>query len=145
MANKFAGIIEEKAVSTTNGATLYKFKVAGQTYSVYSNRLAPDAQEVVNALQRGDEVEGEYVQATSKAGRTYNNLTSIVKVLRASQPASQQASRQYGDPHKDRGVALRYAVDGWVAGKIEASEITAYADTFLAYIVGPAEDEAGEI
>lgn len=144
MANKFSGIIEEKSVSTTNGATLYKFRVGGQTYSVYSNRLAPDAQEIVNALQRGDEVEGEYVQATSKTGRTYFNLTSIVKVERVGQPAGKPYQAQ-DSQSKLRSVALSYAKDGWCAGKIEASEITAYADQFLAYISGPAEDEAGEI
>lgn len=143
MANTFSGKIEEKASSDSNGSTLYKFKIAGKTYSVYANRLSPDSLELVNALKAGDEVEGEYIQKAGQNGRTYNNLTSIVKVDRPERFDAPKPVQRGADPHKDRGVALRYAVDAWCAGKIEPGEMFTYADQFLAYITG-ATDEDGQ-
>ncbi len=143
MANKVAGIIEEKTSSDSNGSTLYKFKVGGKFYSVYANALSPDSLEAINALKAGDEIEGEYVQRTSKAGRTYSNLTSIVKVDRLDQPASQPAG-QAGDI-KNRSVALSYAKDLVAAGKVDLAELFTQADACLAYMTGAqAEDGQGE-
>ena len=139
MANPVKGIIEEKTSSDSNGSTLFKFKIGGKFYSVYGNRLSSDALEVVSALHQGDEIEGEYVQATSKAGRTYFNLTSIVKVERVDRPGQPAPAPDA----KNRSVCLSYAKDLVAAGKVELADIFSQADAFLAYITG-AKDEDGQ-
>lgn len=141
MANKVSGIIQEKTSTDSNGSTLFKFRVGGAFYSVYANALAPDSLEIVNALKAGDEIEGEYVQRTSRAGKTYSNLTSIVKVMRADQPAGQPASQPAS---KDRSVALSYAKDLVAAGKVELADIFQQADMFLAYMTGQQAEDGQE-
>jgi len=85
MANKVSGRIENKEVKSSNGSTLYVFRINGQNYSGFANSFSQDAIEMANSLNQGDEVEIDFVVKTSKQGRSYNNLTAITRVDRPGQ------------------------------------------------------------
>ena len=85
MANKVSGRIENKEVKTSNGSTLYVFRINGQNYSGFANSFSQDAIEMANSLNQGDEVEIDFVVKTSRQGRSYNNLTAITRVDRPGQ------------------------------------------------------------
>ena len=141
--DKISGTIEEKTVSSSNGSTLYKFKVRGSLFSVFENKAnSQETKDLLRSLQSGDGVEIEYTQSKNKAGTmTYNNIVSILPVTQVQEGPDSPAPVRSEETKKDRGVALRYAVDAWVGGKIEAGEITTYADQFLTYIKGQPDDE----
>jgi len=57
-------------------------------------------------------------------------------------PPVDKAGRDYAaeSDKKDRGVALRFAVDMFIGGKIEMADIYDQANYFLAYIKGQPGD-----
>lgn len=77
----------------------------------------------------------EYVNEATQAAQVVATDTPIVKEYLVKEAVKMGAEVISTTNTKDRAVALSYAKDLAVAGKIELKEIIAYANKFLDYIL----------
>ena len=125
-------------VSSTNpnqyGDLMVK-DTAGTEYKISNKR-----NRLFEAFQIGAEVKVGYAVYMQKeyiasAEQTGTNIPEVEKIKEAgAKVASVSISKT--DNVKNRAVALSYAKDAWIAGKIEKDALYKSADYFLQYIEG---------
>ena len=149
MGYPVSGVIKRKSVNATAWGNKVAFMVGNRWYSCLDKNIGDiHVKDLLMSLKEGDEVELDIVDNVSKKdGKTYANIVGAVRVDRIDKdggklPPVDKAGRDYSaeSDKKDRGVALRFAVDMYIAGKIEMADIYDQANYFLAYIKGQPGD-----
>jgi len=151
---KADGVIQKKKVDATQWGNRLSFMIGNRWYSCFDKSIGDThVKDLLHGLAEGDEVELDVVEKPNKnkPGEVFYNIVGAVRVDRVDRegnkmapPASKQvAARDYEaeSDKKDRGVALRYSVDMFIAGKIDMGDIYSQADYFLAYIKGQKQEE----
>ena len=125
-------------VSSTNpnqyGDLMVK-DTAGTEYKISNKR-----NRLFEAFQIGAEVkvgyavymEKEYIASAEQTG---THIPEVEKIKEAGAKVA-NVTISKADNSKNRAVALSYAKDAWIAGKIEKANLYKCADYFLQYIEG---------
>jgi hypothetical protein len=116
--------------------------------SVFESKLTPEMKAVIMALVEGMFAEFEVIANVSKTdGKTYLNIVTATPVTQlrddAEQPAAPSGPSNRLDAGKKaespdtrvRSMALAYAKDLVVAGKVDLAELKSTAEWFEAYIL----------
>lgn len=151
---KADGVIQKKKVDATQWGNRVSLFIGNRWYSAFDSNLKDThTKDLLHGLAEGDEVELEVVEKPNKnkPGEVFYNIVGAVKGDRIDRegnkvppPDSKKVvARDYEaeSDKKDRGVALRYSVDMFIAGKLDMGDIYSQADYFLAYIKGQKQEE----
>lgn len=94
-----SGRIEGKNVKSGTYGDLVIFKVGGKSLSVFANdkKLTQEAKDLIRELSQGDEAEFTTYETTGKDGKTYTNISGVVKVTRLGGDTGEEMD--YGVKH----------------------------------------------
>jgi hypothetical protein len=120
--DSIAGKIKQKKVNNYAWGDKVAFLVNGQWISALVSKSNPetDTTRLLRELQEGEEAEFSIVE-TSKDGKTYKNITDVIRITRDVAPPNEepvQPSGKPGDIQGDtrvRSMALAYAKDFTIA------------------------------
>jgi hypothetical protein len=126
--DSIAGKIKQKKVNNYAWGDKVAFLVNGQWISALVSKSNPetDTTRLLRELQEGEEAEFSIVE-TSKDGKTYKNITDVIRIDRRGAPPTEeeykvgapvQPSGKPGDIQGDtrvRSMALAYAKDFTIA------------------------------
>lgn len=149
-----SGKIKSKKVKNGTYGDLIVFQVGASTMSVFANdkKLTQEAKDLIRELQEGDEAEFTTYDSTGKDGKTYTNISGVIKVSRLdygdvsnSTETPVHTPKPEAKPEGDtkiRSMALAYAKDLALVYKIDdadgcpqLSELIEWAKRFEQYIV----------
>jgi predicted RNA-binding protein with PUA-like domain len=138
-----SGKIKSKKVKNGTYGDLIVFQVGASTMSVFANdkKLTQEAKDLIRELQEGDEAEFTTYDSTGKDGKTYTNISGVIKVTRPEYgednsfaPPAPEVHKPEGDT-KVRSMCVAYSKDLVVADKVEIGNLKAVAEELYQYIM----------
>ena len=142
---KAEGIIQRKKVDSTQWGNRVSFMLGNKWYSCFDKNIGDThTREMLHGLVEGDEVEFEVVEKPNKnrPGEVFYNIVGAVRVERIDkETGAKNPPKDTGGDERTRSMALAYAKDLCVAGKIELGDIYSQADYFIAYIKGKKRED----
>jgi len=144
MSYPVSGVIQQKDVKATAWGNKVAFMIGNRWYSCLDKNIGDThVKDLLMGLGQGDEVELDIVDNVSKKdGKTYANIVGATRVERIDkETGAKNPPKDTGGDERTRSMALAYAKDLCVAGKIELGDIYSQADYFIAYIKGKKRED----